>query len=60
MKYTYQILQNYQNKTVMIVTSNGIARFAPYLTGDYAAFKEQYNIKLKTGAYGVFECHDNR
>ena len=40
---------------VMVVTSNGIARFAPYLTGDFAGFARDYNIKLATGALAILE-----
>ncbi len=38
------------DQTVMVVTSNGIARFAPYLTGAIETFKQQYPIKISTGA----------
>lgn len=41
--------------TVLVVTSNGIARFAPYITGDYESFCAHHSIKLSTGAYGVLE-----
>lgn len=42
-------------ETILVVTSNGIARFAPHITGDFDAFRKQYAIKLSTGALGVFE-----
>lgn len=45
-----QIAQKAAGKTVLVVTSNGIARFAPYLTGDFDGFKAQHKIKLSTGA----------
>jgi len=45
-----EIAQKSAEKTVLVVTSNGIARFAPYLTGDFDGFKAQHNIKLSTGA----------
>ena len=35
-------------KTVLVVTSNGIARFAPHLTGDFDGFADQHDIKLPT------------
>ncbi len=53
-----KILKECKDQTIMIVTSNGIARFAPYITGHYDAFKNAHNIKLKTGAYGLFH-HDH-
>ena len=49
------ISEKFPEKTVMVVTSNGIARFAPFLTGNYDQFKSNFNIKLKTGSYGVLE-----
>lgn len=44
---------DFAGQTILVVTSNGIARFAPYLTGDFAAFTRQYDIKIATGAL----CH---
>ena len=49
------ILKKYAGKTVMVVTSNGIARFAPHLTGDFYAFRQQHAIKISTGALCLFE-----
>ncbi len=51
-----RVAQDFCGQTVMVVTSNGIARFAPYLTGDYEQFKSEFNIKLKTGSYGTLVC----
>lgn len=45
---------------VLVVTSNGIARFAPYLTGDFEAFKKNFNIKISTGALCVLKFTGNR
>lgn len=42
--------EKYKGKTILVVTSNGIARFAPYLTGDFEGFSKKYNIKISTGA----------
>lgn len=53
--FASRLLNDYQGKTILVVTSNGIARFAPYLTGDFNAFKAQHGIKLSTGALAVFE-----
>lgn len=49
------ISEKFSEQTVMVVTSNGIARFAPYLTGNYDQFKSEFNIKLKTGSFGILE-----
>lgn len=46
-------------ETVLVVTSNGTARFAPYLTGDFDHFTAHHPIKLKTGAYGVLERQES-
>jgi len=43
------------NETALIVTSNGIARFAPHLTGDFDGFAAEHSIKLSTGALGVLK-----
>lgn len=50
-----QVKRDYAGKTVLVVTSNGIARFAPYLTGDFAGFRAQHKIKISTGALCHFE-----
>ncbi len=52
-----ELVRNMAGATVMVVTSNGIARFAPYLTGDYSAFLTKYKPKLVTGALGIL-LHD--
>lgn len=53
------IQQKHTNQTILLVTSNGIARFAPYLTGDFKAFCETHPLKLKTGALASFRYHPN-
>ena len=44
-----------EQDTVMVVTSNGIARFAPHILGDFEEFAAKNKIKLSTGALAVFE-----
>lgn len=46
------------NETVLVVTSNGIARFAPHLTGDFKGFAAAHSIKLSTGALGILRHKD--
>lgn len=53
--FAQEILVEYPEQVVLVVTSNGVGRFAPYITGDYERFRKKHNIKLKTGALGVFE-----
>ncbi len=42
----------------LIVTSNGVARFAPYITGDFDEFKSKFSLKLATGALGIMTHSD--
>ncbi len=54
-----EVVQNYKNKTVMLVSSNGIIRFAPHLTGDFEKFAEEFDIKVGTGGVCVLEKDDD-
>ena len=56
--FSIRIRKEYPGKTCLVVTSNGIARFAPYLTGDFATFSAQYGIKVATGGLCVFENNE--
>jgi probable phosphoglycerate mutase len=49
-----QIAAHDDNETVLVVTSNGIARFAPHLTGDFATFRATHSPKLNTGSLSIF------
>lgn len=40
---------------ILVVTSNGIARFAPHLTENFEGFAQSNKIKLSTGALGLLE-----
>lgn len=53
--FAARIRTEHAGKTCLVVTSNGIARFAPYLTGDFQAFSAQHGIKIATGAVCLFE-----
>jgi probable phosphoglycerate mutase len=53
--FSARLTEEYPGKTILVVTSNGIARFSPYLTGDFAAFSAEHAIKISTGAFCVFE-----
>ena len=46
---------NGEDSCSLIVTSNGIIRFAPYLTGDFENFAKNNDIKVSTGNIAVFE-----
>lgn len=54
-QFAKEIEAAYPGKTILVVTSNGIARFAPYLTGDFAHFSQHHKIKVATGAVCIFE-----
>ncbi|MGB4107130.1 MAG: histidine phosphatase family protein [Alphaproteobacteria bacterium] len=43
------------NETILVVTSNGIARFAPHITGDFESFCKNHGLKLSTGSLAIFE-----
>jgi len=45
---------------ILVVTSNGIARFAPHITNNFEAFAEKNNIKLSTGALAVLKYQDDQ
>lgn len=53
-----KVEQDYKDQNVMVVSSNGIIRFAPYLTGDFDKFKSENAIKVGTGCLCVFEKND--
>ena len=46
------------DETALIVTSNGVARFAPHITGDFEGFRKEHKIKLSTGALGILRCEN--
>ena len=50
-----EIENKYKNKNVMVVSSNGIIRFAPHLTGNFKKFTEDFNIKVGTGSVCILE-----
>jgi 2,3-bisphosphoglycerate-dependent phosphoglycerate mutase len=53
--FANKLVQYHANQTCLVITSNGVARFAPHLTGDFQAFSQQHEIKLSTGAFSQFE-----
>ena len=57
--FAHEVEQNYRDKTVLVVSSNGIIRFAPYLTGNFEEFCNQFNIKVGTGSVCILEKEDS-
>ena len=60
LEFSQYIQKEYSDRTVMAVTSNGIARFAPHITGEYENFLREHNIKMKTGSYSDLLCKDQK
>lgn len=52
--------RDFENDVILVVTSNGVARFAPYLTGNFAAFNKEHDIKISTGALCVLQKEDKQ
>ena len=47
-----------EGETLLCVSSNGTIRFAPHITGDYAAFCAAHDIKVPTGGVCIFTSAD--
>ena len=52
--------QSFSDQTTLVVTSNGIARFAPHLTGDFEGFRNRHGIKIATGALCFLQLQGDR
>ena len=51
-----RIIKEYKNKTVLVLTSNGIARFSPYILNKTPFFiKQNTSLKITTGGICVFQ-----
>ena len=48
-----------KHQKALLVSSNGIIRFAPYLTGDFNKFAQEHDIKVDTGGICIFEKEDD-
>ena len=55
LKFGEKIARDYTDKNILVVSSNGIIRFAPYLTGDFKKFSAEHDIKVGTGCVCIFE-----
>jgi len=47
-----------KQKIVLVLTSNGIARFAPFITSNFTESKVLNHIKLSTGSLGIIDIHE--
>jgi len=52
------LINQYEYETILVVTSNGIARFIPHLTEDFETFRQHQKLKISTGALCVLK-HDH-
>lgn len=59
MKFGEKVFKNFHGENIMVVSSNGVIRFAPYLTGDFNGFAGEHDIKVTTGGVCVFEREDD-
>lgn len=58
--FAAQTLDTSEGETTLVVTSNGIARFAPHITDDFEGFATNHNIKMPTGALSVIIFEDGQ
>lgn len=54
-----RVEEDYLDKNVLVLSSNGIIRFAPYITGDFEAFSKEHDLKVGTGNICIFEKSSN-
>lgn len=59
MKFGEKVFKNFHGENIMVVSSNGVIRFVPYLTGDFNGFAGEHDIKVTTGGVCVFEREDD-
>lgn len=57
--FAHKVEKKFKGQTVMVVSSNGIIRFAPHLTGDFDGFCRDNDIKVGTGGVCILEKEDN-
>lgn len=56
--FAAKVEKQHKNQNILVVSSNGIIRFAPYLTGDFKKITAERDIKVGTGSVCVFEKED--
>lgn len=47
-----------EGEVLLCVSSNGVIRFAPHITGDYEGFCAEHDIKVPTGGVCIFTSED--
>ncbi len=53
-----KVFNDHRDQNILVVSSNGVIRFAPYLTGDFKKFAAEHDIKVGTGCVCIFEKED--
>ena len=48
-----------EGEVLLCVSSNGVIRFAPHITGDYTGFCAEHDIKVPTGGVCIFTCGED-
>ncbi|WP_319591931.1 histidine phosphatase family protein [uncultured Draconibacterium sp.] len=57
--FTLNIASKYKGQTVMLVSSNGVIRLAPHITGDFKEFANNNEIKVSPGSVSLFELKED-
>jgi probable phosphoglycerate mutase len=58
--FAEDLVNKAKNQTTLVVTSNGIARFVPYILPNPEDFIKNNNIKIKTGAICCLQYAENQ
>jgi probable phosphoglycerate mutase len=55
------VLRDFEGKNILVVTSNGIARFAPHILNEnsFENFRSGYKLKISTGSICLFSYIEN-
>ena len=56
--FGHRVEQQHAGRTILVVSSNGIIRFAPCMLSDKADFDQAYQPKVSTGSLGLFVYQD--
>lgn len=51
--FAADLTAHHEGRKTLVITSNGIARFALYLTGNWQEARMRFGLKLSTGALGI-------
>lgn len=54
-----ELIKKHLNQTILLITSNGIARFLPQLLENYQNFQTQYSLKMPTATISEFNLSNN-